>query len=327
MKMLPRGFTLIELLVVIAIIAVLVALLLPAVQQARESARRTQCRNNMKQLGLSILNYESANTRFPPAGIGYGWCNVSASNPGTPRIHNLNGLTLLLSYMDKEALANQFDYNVAMQGLNTGCCCSLVGNTAGALAGNPANHSNILNQQQPQFICPSDAGAPDQGVGTCYGTTTGTGGAKTNYDFITSRGDFSCNNWSVQASDQKRMFGENSGSRPASVVDGLSNTLMVGETTLNVYNGRTSSWGYRGWVMTGVDVETTGINRWYYAVGVPVIPERLGSWGQAGSSHTAGAHFTMGDGSVRFLSENMNLTLLTNLAKMADLSGTTIGDE
>lgn len=324
---LRRGFTLIELLVVIAIIAVLVALLLPAVQQARESARRTQCRNNLKQLGLAVHNYESTNGRFPPAGIGYGWCNVSASYPGTPRIHNLNGLTLLLSFLDKEPLANQFNYNIAVQGLNTGCCCSLVGNTAGTLAGNPAVHSTILNQPQSAFLCPSDAGVVDQGVGTCYGTTTGSGGAKTNYDFITARADFSCNNWSVSAANVRRMFGENSSTKASAVTDGLSNTLMIGETTLNVYNGRTASWGYRGWVMTGVDVETTGINRWYYAVGVPVIPERLGSWGQAGSSHVGGAHFTMGDGTVRFLSENMNLTLLTNLAKMADNSVVSLGDD
>ena len=313
-----RGFTLIELLVVIAIIAVLVALLLPGVQQAREAARRAQCRNNLKQLGLAILNYESATNVFPPAGIGYGWCNTSPTNIGTPRVHNLNGLTLLLSYVDQDPLASQFDYSVGAYDLKAGCCCGLVGNPTATVAGTPAIHTDLVNLAQSAFRCPSDAGNPNQGIGGCYGTLTGSGGAKTNYDFITSRNDFSCNNWSVSAGDQRRMFGENSSTRAASVTDGLSNTLMVGETTFDVLNGRTSSWGYRGWVMTGVDVEATGINMWFLSATFPTTPGKLGSWGRAGSSHTAGAHFTLGDGSVKFLSENMNLTLLTNLAKMSD---------
>ncbi len=321
-----RGFTLIELLVVIAIIAVLVALLLPAVQQAREAARRSQCRNNLKQLGLAVSNYEANYRVYPPAGIGYGWCNASATYVATPRIHNLNGWTLLLPDLDQQGLFDKFDFSQGVQGLNTGCCCSLVGAVGSTVAGNPAVHSDLLNQQIPAFTCPSDPGSPFQGVGTCYGTTTGTGGAKTNYDFITSRSDFSCNWWSVNNNTNRRMFGENSSCRPSHVTDGLSNSLMIGETTLNVYNGRTSSWGYRGWVMTGVDPETDGINNWFFSSAPSTIPGRLGSWGRAGSTHTGGAHFTMGDGTVRFVSENINLALLTGLAKIADNSTETLND-
>lgn len=321
-----RGFTLIELLVVIAIIAVLVALLLPAVQQAREAARRSQCRGNLKQLGLAISNYESTYRVYPPAGIGYGWCNASATYVATPRIHNLNGWTLLLPALDQQGLYDQFDLDQAVQGLNTGCCCGLLGAVGSTLAGNPAIHSNIQNQQLSVFTCPSDSGNPYQGVGTCYGTTTGTGGAKTNYDFITSRSDFSCNWWTVNNNTNRRMFGENSSCRASGVTDGLSNTLMVGETTLNVYNGRTASWGYRGWVMTGVDVETEGINNWYFSSAPSTVPGRLGSWGRAGSTHTGGCHFAMGDGTVKFVSENINLTMLTGLAKIADNSTETLED-
>src|SRR5215472_14104584 len=97
-----RGFTLIELLVVIAIIAVLVALLLPAVQQAREAARRAQCKNNMKQLGLALHNYHDVATVFPFEAGGTGW-----SGPGTGNWGRLSGLVLLTPYLDQQGLWNQ----------------------------------------------------------------------------------------------------------------------------------------------------------------------------------------------------------------------------
>src|SRR5665213_2567978 len=91
-----HGFTLIELLVVIAIIAVLIALLLPAVQQARESARRTQCKNNLKQLGLALHGYHDVFQIFPAAALGR--C--------TPHIVNMTGFTSLLPYLDQSPLYN-----------------------------------------------------------------------------------------------------------------------------------------------------------------------------------------------------------------------------
>src|SRR4051812_46549754 len=90
------GFTLVELLVVIAIIGVLVALLLPAVQAAREAARRTQCSNNLKQLSLALLNYETVHTTFPPAGID---------------TNQMSWTVLLLPYFEQQALYDQFNFN------------------------------------------------------------------------------------------------------------------------------------------------------------------------------------------------------------------------
>jgi len=112
------------------------------------------------------------------------------------------------------------------------------------------------------------------------------------------------------------MFGENSNTRMTDVADGTSNTLMMGETTRDVYNGRCASWGYRGWVMTGIDPRD-GLNNWSYGTIKP-IRGRLGSWGWAGSLHTNGVNFCFADGSVRFLNENIPVATLTKLGYMAD---------
>jgi prepilin-type N-terminal cleavage/methylation domain-containing protein/prepilin-type processing-associated H-X9-DG protein len=311
-----RGFTLIELLVVIAIIAILIALLLPAVQQAREAARRTECKNKLKQIGLGCHNYHSTHGSFPPAGLDYGWCNVSSTRPGSPTIRNINGLALLLPYLEQKAANDKLVKTSGHQGLTTGCCCSYSGNTSGTLAGAPSQNAAIMATQMSAFLCPSDGGQRSLGTSSCYGVAGG--GAKTCYDFITSRSDFSCNNWAGSSAASRRMFGENSNTRVADVTDGTTNTLMLGESTLNVANGEAAAWGYRGWVMTGVDVAGTGLNLWDVPTGGSPTFGNLNSWGQAGSLHPGGAHFALGDGSVRFIAQNINLTLLTQLATMAD---------
>jgi len=110
------GFTLIELLVVIAIIAVLIALLLPAVQSAREAARRIQCTNNLKQLGLALANYESSNGSLPVGavyGVGVGTCK----SPGFGRgCQNTPWFILSLPYLDQSNLFNSFNMAVGVEG-------------------------------------------------------------------------------------------------------------------------------------------------------------------------------------------------------------------
>src|SRR5688572_803295 len=101
-----NGFTLIELLVVIAIIAVLIALLLPAVQQAREAARRTQCKNNLKQVGLALHNYHDSFNIFPFSVMGDGSCEATYI---PPRVTNARGWTMLLPYFDQAPLFNQYN--------------------------------------------------------------------------------------------------------------------------------------------------------------------------------------------------------------------------
>lgn len=309
------GFTLIELLVVIAIIAVLIALLLPAVQQARESARRTQCKNNLKQLGLALHNYHDSASVLPPAHIGR--CT-------TPRL-NATGLTMLLPYFDQAILYGQYNSN--------GCASTYPSATPGTTlaSDDPTTNGNaaVVKRIVQAFLCPSDSASPMIAAATSsYGisaTNTGTGGAKTNYDFITYGSAYisSCEDWVNQAQGVRRMFGDNSRCTLTDIKDGTSNSVMMGETTRDVANGGTNAWGYRGWVMVGLDLAAYPINNWTY--GATVYPQgKLGSWAYSGSLHTGGAHFLMADGSVRFINENIDTVTRQRLAYMSD--GQVVGE-
>jgi prepilin-type N-terminal cleavage/methylation domain-containing protein/prepilin-type processing-associated H-X9-DG protein len=317
-----RAFTLVELLVVIAIIGILIALLLPAVQAAREAARRAQCSNNLKQLGLALHNYHAAFRSFPPAGIGYGWCTYPESG-GAPIVLNVNGILMLLPYLEQQPLYDKYNKKQcacnAMYG-NTGCCgpCSAVGVLAGdsVASGNAA----VVSTRLTVLACPSDNGDPFLPESSPhYGVKPGSGylGAKTNYDFSTSY-RYDCNAWSQESASSRRMFGENSTTRISDVSDGTSKTIAMAETVYDVYNGRCAAWGYRGWVMVGIDVGGYGFNQWAWP-GIIANPRRgqLRSWGHAGSLHPGGANILMADGSTHFFSEVTDSVLLVRLSTMA----------
>ena len=326
---LRRGFTLVELLVVIAIIGILIALLLPAVQAAREAARRTQCSNNLKQLGLGLHNYESVHKQFPPAGKHYAWCNhmppTYARDPNSPSL-NFNSLVLLLQYCENEALHEMYNPNAASSSYRT----------TGTLAGSPVNSGNdrLAAHRLALFRCPSDDGDPLLPISAAGHYTIDPNsplqGVKTNYDFAVQYWEFRCNAWKVTSTNVRRMFGENSTTKVADVLDGTSNTVAMAETTLTCANGTTPAWAYRGWVQVGVDpapaTHAGGINVWMSPWTNPPDPARaqkpfrgkVGSWSWPGSLHPGGCHMVMGDGAVKFMNQNNSTAVMNRLAAMAD---------
>ena len=198
-----RGFTLIELLVVIAIIAILIALLLPAVQQAREAARRIQCKNNLKQLGLAIHNYESTHGSFPPGRVGF------------PMVFSAHAA--LLPYYDGASLYNNIDFNTAP---------TFVEPPVAPFATNVG----VAMIRVPTFLCPSDSGAiPGNSYGpTNYVACTGSGNSATTR--YIRKGDGVMMDVKLQGVVKFR-----------DVTDGMSSTIAMSEHTLG--NGAAASTG------------------------------------------------------------------------------------
>jgi prepilin-type N-terminal cleavage/methylation domain-containing protein/prepilin-type processing-associated H-X9-DG protein len=328
MARLRRGFTLIELLVVIAIIAILIGLLLPAVQKVREAAARMKCSNNLKQLGLALHNYEGVYNVFPPAGKSYAWCteNTGTGHRRDPVWRNLNGLLLLMPYLEQENLYKMYNLNARSSSYSTAGTGAFAGNVVGS--GNDVIASTFVSVLR----CPSDPGDQLEPTGVHYTIDTGSAlrGMKTNYDFSVQYWEWRCNAWATTPAAVQRMFGENSNTRHGSVTDGLSNTIAMSETTLECANGTTPAWAYRGWVQIGVDpspnMHAGGINVWMSPWTNPPDPARtqaprpgkVGSWSWPGSLHTGGCMFLMGDGSVRFISQTTPKTVMDTLAAMAD---------
>lgn len=211
------GFTLVELLVVIAIIGILVGLLLPAVQAAREAARRMQCSNNLKQLGLSLLNYESAHKRFPPRKGGTGGATANGfvgTNRSTQNGERLSAFVFLLPYYEQSAL-----YNRIQAGDQSGT------DPLGVIApGGPAAWANwvVWRVSPTNLLCPSD--------GPVFNAPTNT--QQNNYAF--SIGDTIVN--ARDTTTPRGMFGLRLGVKIGEVADGTSNTIALSERLKASFN-------------------------------------------------------------------------------------------
>ena len=316
------AFTLIELLVVIAIIAVLIALLLPAVQQARESARRTQCKNNLKQIGLALHNYHDVANMFPYA---TSFSAVTVNNNSLPNIKNQTGWVPLLPYFDQAPLFNTIDQSSAMGSWLNGGSKPLAGN--GGVV--PAANAAASNVKLTALLCPSDSGKQFHGgFDGNYGCVAGVNSYKSNYGFSTYTGQGS-SMWVNENQYTRCMFGAMSNASMRDLSDGSSNTVAVAETTLNIYDGETGSWACAQHVGNGVQFWNLNgqrkINDWVCCGWGPGTPwsvsnpaGKLGEWGSIGSMHTGGAQVLLADGTVRFISENIDSVTRQRLATIAD---------
>lgn len=328
-----RGFTLIELLVVIAIIAVLIALLLPAVQQAREAARRSQCKNNLKQLGLAIHNYHDASKSFP---INY----MVNQGPGFSYDNNqmASWITMVLPYFDQGNLYKKYDFRYS--------ACS----DPRLAAGTVPNNNSIAKTAIPALICPTDG---NLGVMDSRANQPGAGSAcnvnglwgVNNYKGV-SGANWQSGTWGVATSSNGPPWtstkwgvtgnGLDSGNgmffrgwtrsyatSARDVRDGLSNTLAIGEavprwcihTIWWWANGSTATCG----VPLNAKVQAAGCLTAAYPSKIAQLECAWGDWPNNYSffsQHTGGAHFAMGDGAVRFINDSINFDMYRRLSTM-----------
>ncbi len=302
-----RGFTLIELLVVIAIIAILIALLLPAVQQAREAARRTQCKNMLKQWGLALHNYHDTFNTLPQ-----GATAIAGNNANGPA--NFTFHVMLLPYIEQANLYALFNFNVGYSNNNTAL-------------NNPTNVS-LNTRSTPLHFCPS-ARILDQFSNVAQQYTIhylGVAGAKGPKPVAVGGGNYEMQNATANFSTDHGNFAINGvltlnrhfGFRD--ITDGLSNTLMMGEASAQPGAGWASSW--RPWIQGASSNANNGAMYGCKNVRWPIGPTgyngnnaaRLYNDVRFGSQHTGGAQFLLGDGTVRFVSENIDFATYQALA-------------
>jgi prepilin-type N-terminal cleavage/methylation domain-containing protein len=300
-----RGFTLIELLVVIAIIAVLIALLLPAVQQAREAARRTQCKNQLKQLGLALHNYhDQTSSCFPP-----GYIN-SATN------------TVFLFWGWNTMLLPQIDQAPLYSSLSSGLLN--FNNGLGYLQGNPMPASTVQSILGA-LRCPSDTGASTTAVSTIQGSPVS--GAPVNFgrsNYLAVVGSTVLGATPVDVATYGGVFGANSRRGLRDITDGSSNAILVGER----FSPTTAGLGDGVWAgVTSNNTQAGQANilgdtsvRLNNGMTAGVRPQTSGF----GSNHVGGGHFLIGDGAVKFLSENMDIVLYQRWSTIAE--GNVVGD-
>ncbi len=321
-----KAFTLIELLVVIAIIAILIALLLPAVQQAREAARRTQCKNHLKQIGLAMHNYHDANLVFPPAYVGSPTATGTAFGVSYPD-DNGNGPsgfawgTMLLPFLDQTPLYNSLDFSqpcwapqhaaAAKTKLSAFLCPSATGGDAGFVVEKWTTGSSAAPHNptpfSPTLIFAHSHYVTNAGIHQPWGRDPAYSLDFSLPEFVPAIG---------HAVQQDGPFYRNSKVRIADVTDGLTNTVFLGE-----HSSKLSDKTWYGTVPYAATCPKPGwpsdCNSAGCLVGAHSGPDThdhpqviihapnhpFGHTDEMYSEHVGGAHVMLGDGSVRFVSQ------------------------
>ncbi len=315
-----RGFTLVELLVVIAIIGILVALLLPAIQAAREAARRTSCNNNLKQIGIALANYHDTYKKFPPVAI-------FGKSVGSPQpAYNHTWCLMILPFMEQQPLYDSVDLLKRVW------------------------DQPIRNTVVPAFLCPSDSG---------FGTVPAQSQDIAVTHYIAAEGwhwwpgPVVPNGNLVAGADYQGVFAGGQATKMANITDGTSNTIVVAESNSTGYKGVATTWMTNGagiprlagegvfrsafvftgnggiccetgWYSKPDDSGTQTGGAWFRSSPYSYMPSYICAWGlnsewpSTGSIHPGAELVVFADGSVHIIKTEVTYQVWCALNAMAD---------